>query len=389
MSSPAGTHAVPRKPVPAASEILESAVLSTAPSHTADVTEVQDRGVSTDGYQRAALPDELQNAAPPASETSSIQRPMATKSRIEKQPHSQKSTFPTRMFNIGGPWRLELWSTILTSAAFAAIVVVLAYYDAKLQTRWPYTSLTLNGLVALLVSIARASLLVGVTPAIRQGKWNRLVGIGQKGQRVLRARELCDFERFDDASRGAWGALQLLVRKSLHLASLGAITTIRLLGFDTFAQQILAIRFRDDVAPYQSGLPVVARSECYDPSHFITQTSDYPTVGDLKLKSDVYNGIMNQNQTQLPLTCSTGNCTWPVIPTVAVCGACVDLTANITEQCSDDCCNYTLPNGASLDGRISDIPLSELTARRNFFRLWSPFVLVPLSRTWTAPFLCS
>ncbi|EXJ55541.1 hypothetical protein A1O7_08469 [Cladophialophora yegresii CBS 114405] len=285
------------------------------------------------------------------------------------------------MFNIGGPWRLELWSTILAFTAFAAIVVVLAYYDAKLQMAWPYTSLTLNGLVALLASTARASLLVGVAAAISQGKWNWFVGSEQKGQRVLRERELGDFERFDDASRGAWGALQLLVLKPLHLASLGAATTVMLLGFDTFSQQIIAIRCRDDVAPYQSGLPVVPRSEYYDPSQFITMISDHTTVGDLKVKSAVYNGIMNQNQTQLPLTCSTGNCTWPLIPTVAVCGACIDLTSNITKQCSSDHCNYTLPIGASLDGRMTDIPLSEGPARRNFFSLWSPFTLPPLGRT--------
>ncbi|KIW64060.1 hypothetical protein PV04_09020 [Phialophora macrospora] len=382
MSSP---HTVPRKPVPSASVIPEGATLSPAPSRVPNGTEIQEEA-SPDGNQSATLPEGQQESSPSAPQASPTQPPVATESRMEKQPQSQKpkkSISLIRSFNIGGSWSLELWSTILAFAAFAAIVVVLAYYNAKPQTTWPYKSLTLNGLVALLASIARASLLVGVAAAISQGKWNWFVGTTREGQRVLHERELGDFERFDDASRGAWGALQLLVRKPLHLASLGAITTVLLLGFDTFAQQIIAIRFRDDVAPYQSGLPAVPRSEYYDPSHFITQTSDYSVVGDLQLKSAVYNGIMNQNQTQLPLTCSTGNCTWPIIPTVAVCGACVDLTSNITKQCSSDYCNYTLPNGASLDGRITDIPLSEVTARRTFFRLWSPFTLVPMSRAWT------
>lgn len=333
-----------------------------------------------------ALPPPVATAPTASSDASPTVPVPPGKNPAEKQSQShrhRKSRFLLGFVDIGGPWNLELWSILLAFAAFAAVVVVLAYYNGKLQTTWPYTSLTLNGLVALLASIARASLLVGVAAAVGQGKWNWFVGGTRQRQELLHSRELADLERFDDASRGAWGALQLLLRKPFHLASLGALITILLLGFDTFAQQIIAIRFRDDVAASQDSLPSVPRSEYYDPSHFITETSDYTTVGDLFLKSSVYNGIMNQNLTQLALTCSTGNCTWPVIPTVGVCGACVDLTPNITKQCTSDYCNYTLPNGASLDGQITQTPLSDTTARRNFFRLLSPLPQVPISWGWT------
>ena len=67
-----------------------------------------------------------------------------------------------------------------------------------------------------------------------------------------------------------------------------------------------------------------------------------------------YNGILNQNVESLPTSCPTGNCTWPLTPSMAICGACSASTYTIScfpGVCNSNCCsipscNYTLPSGA-------------------------------------------
>ena len=68
-----------------------------------------------------------------------------------------------------------------------------------------------------------------------------------------------------------------------------------------------------------------------------------------------YNGILNQNSESLPASCPTGNCTWPVTPSMAICGACSASTYTTScfpgvcnsNSCSISSCNYTLPSGVA------------------------------------------
>lgn len=57
-------------------------------------------------------------------------------------------------------------------------------------------------------------------------------------------------------------------------------------------------------------------------------------VNDLNTVAAEYNGIYNyQNITAPVAQCSTGNCTWPIVPSLAVCGSCMDLTASTSYTC--------------------------------------------------------
>ena len=42
--------------------------------------------------------------------------------------------------------------------------------------------------------------------------------------------------------------------------------------------------------------------------------------------------------------CPSGNCTWPITPSLAVCGACAAST--YTLACGNSFCNYTMPSGS-------------------------------------------
>jgi hypothetical protein len=61
------------------------------------------------------------------------------------------------------------------------------------------------------------------------------------------------------------------------------------------------------------------------------------------MKAAIYNGMLTENIPPLTASCPTGNCTWPVTPSVAVCGACSESTYE--RSCNVTNCNYILPSG--------------------------------------------
>ena len=98
-------------------------------------------------------------------------------------------------------WIYEVVCTITSIASFAAICGVLIVADNKSQARYIYSELTLNGLIALLTTLMRASMMVAVGAALGQQRWNWF---------ARQTRELRDLEVLDEASRGPWGSTKLL-----------------------------------------------------------------------------------------------------------------------------------------------------------------------------------
>ena len=101
----------------------------------------------------------------------------------------------------GGSWTVEIISFTIALLALAAIIGVLAHYNGKSMPSWP-TGITLNTLIALLTAIANAALASPLQQGLSQLKW-----ISFKRE----SRPLTDMEAFDDASRGIWGSIKLLV----------------------------------------------------------------------------------------------------------------------------------------------------------------------------------
>lgn len=61
------------------------------------------------------------------------------------------------------------------------------------------------------------------------------------------------------------------------------------------------------------------------------------------MKAAVYNAILTSNVDSPTPRCPTGNCTWPITPSVAVCGDCSPVTYQTT--CNPNICYYTMPSG--------------------------------------------
>ncbi|KAI0598980.1 hypothetical protein F4775DRAFT_591769 [Biscogniauxia sp. FL1348] len=127
----------------------------------------------------------------------------------------------------GTPPMTESWTL---EAAVGATLGVLARFNGRALPDWPY-DITLN---ALLVTVATA----GVGVALGQLKWVRF--------RERRAPP-ADMERFDEASRGTWGAVKLL--GTGRGGYLGAVVAIAALGLSPFAQQVVTYQTRTVETP--------------------------------------------------------------------------------------------------------------------------------------------
>jgi hypothetical protein len=136
----------------------------------------------------------------------------------------------------GFDWWWESGAVLVAIASASAIVGILIRIDGRSIASWPY-SIQPASLVAVFSSIAKSTLLVPVAVCLGQLKWSYFE----------KSRELAHMQVFDDASRGPWGALVLLwkTRGIAWLASIGALVTVLLMGFEPFSQQ--AIDFDEKV----------------------------------------------------------------------------------------------------------------------------------------------
>lgn len=107
-------------------------------------------------------------------------------------------------------WLPEVLWTLVSIACLIAIAVVLKLYDGQPLPNWPL-GITLNTLVAFLSTLCRAAFIVPVMEGLSQLKWNWF---------ATGDRSLADFQAFDDASRGPYGSLKLLLttrgRSAIH-----------------------------------------------------------------------------------------------------------------------------------------------------------------------------
>jgi len=136
-------------------------------------------------------------------------------------------------------WTFELICAILSIVCMVAIVIVLAIINGKRLDSW-HSTVRPNTVVSVIATASKSLLLLPVAECISQAKWLYYQS---------RPRPLYDLDVFESASRGPWGALQLLwtTKATALTASLGALITILALGLDPFAQQVITFESRDTV----------------------------------------------------------------------------------------------------------------------------------------------
>lgn len=73
---------------------------------------------------------------------------------------------------------------------------------------------------------------------------------------------------------------------------------------------------------------------------------------DVSTLAAIYKGIMSEAVDDVPISCATGNCTWPIVPTLGICGACIDMRDQLEFDCTgtsdSDSCYFSVPGGTNL-----------------------------------------
>ncbi|KAL5371752.1 hypothetical protein DPSP01_014032 [Paraphaeosphaeria sporulosa] len=235
--------------------------------------------------------------------------------------------------NVVKRWLLEIISWLLSALCMCAIIVILFFLQNKpVPKHWPL-NITLNAYIAILSRVASASLMLPVSEAIGQLKWSWFQG---------RSKKMWDFELFDNASRGPWGSLMLLVRtRGTTLAALGAAITIFVMAMDPFFQQVVRYPQVDVLQAQNSSIPRVIR---YEPPYarkwksgleILNQDRDiYAMVEKFFFDLGVPQvQVGNGTRAEIPLSCPTSNCTWEPYETLGVCSECTDVVDMLDFGC--------------------------------------------------------
>ncbi|KAI8717954.1 hypothetical protein NCS52_00872800 [Fusarium sp. LHS14.1] len=275
-------------------------------------------------------------------------------------------------------WWLELSALVLSLASLGALVALLYISDGQPVSTW--AGLSPSAIVSILAGTSKASLAFVISTCLSQGKWNwagRFVG------------PLIDFDRFDAASRGAWGSIRLLrsMIRHPHWASVGAFTVIVLLAYEPFIQAILTLKDvsvvldntnynqlsaieLDSNGPSETG-PVIGRSSILDFGYWDVQTSPgvrqipfrgpdgkemvftpedgLSTAEDMGLTASFWNGfssLVTPRNLWPAFSCASGNCSWAPFKSLAICSKCIDLSEHAVRTSG----NYTFPQQWGLPG---------------------------------------
>ena len=143
-----------------------------------------------------------------------------------------------------------------------------------------------------------------------------------------------------------------------HLASLGATITILSLALDVMFQQIIAYETRNSQT---GGFTTIKSTLLYDPD---VEGGIYSKVPDM-VRAASYTGLYfsgnfsNAFQASMlypQVECASGNCSYPIFDSLAVCNVCTNVTDDLQVFIDDPpetsrssvflgSANYTLPNG--------------------------------------------
>lgn len=199
-------------------------------------------------------------------------------------------------------WAPEVLFAVFSLSCLIAIAAVLTAFDGRRNPRLSF-GITLNSIISILSTAAKSSLMFGIASAIGQCKWDWF-------NDETRYHALRDIEHIDEASRGPLGALRLLFTPTRSsIASMGAIVTLLMLVVDPFVQQIL--RYQEEPNAVASEF---AWTERVLAPTFFSNNSDPPYYG--AINSALWNDDLSYER---QAHCPTGNCTYPVFPSMGLC----------------------------------------------------------------------
>ncbi|KAF3045733.1 hypothetical protein E8E11_007451 [Didymella keratinophila] len=289
--------------------------------------------------------------APPPAYTENIlpDRPQRKRERVAFRLDSWADWIWDTAANIlqprstGEGWTAETCSFVFAILSLLGLVVTLFLHQNKPLPQWPQL-ITINSIVSLFSLLMRAGVGLVLAEGISQCKW----------QWFRKPRKLKEMDRFDAASRSAWGSVGLLVHVKLErlscVVALGALITIwaALTGF--FLQQLMV--FHDCQQQDHSAIVRVSKTNNCRVSYWgaleLNYDPDPPMIA--AINSAMVQSVPDYTNV-FSSGCVSGNCTFPsdqgaALSTVAVdytCDAIAGRIQNITRP--DGMYNLSLPIG--------------------------------------------
>ncbi|KAI0096656.1 hypothetical protein GGR51DRAFT_26104 [Nemania sp. FL0031] len=134
-------------------------------------------------------------------------------------------------------WWWEIGSLVLALASLATLLGILAGYNGVALTNWTFF-LQPNAAISILTTTIKTAIMLSISMCFSQLKWHHFSST---------PRRLDDLQIIDDASRGPWGSLIILLRmRSRSFLVIGlSIATLVALTIEPTTQQLLTFPSRD------------------------------------------------------------------------------------------------------------------------------------------------
>lgn len=206
-------------------------------------------------------------------------------------------------------------------------MAVLATFDGQALPDLPL-GITLNTVLAFLVTLTKALFMLAVTESIGQLKWNLF---------HEQDRPLLDMQLYDDASRGIRGSILLLFRHRWRsLANVGTVVCILGIVTSPLTQQLIAYPTRLSPSSHPASVPAIQQ----------WNTSDlYWDASRAAIITAVANGALASVAdpiSHISPTCPTSNCTFPTFYSLGICTAVADVTSLLEVREIQDPAPYDL-----------------------------------------------
>jgi hypothetical protein len=256
-------------------------------------------------------------------------------------------------------WELSTWG--LGTVAMLSILLLLVLFNGRPVRDW-HSRITINTMISALSQAVVTTLLVSVSSCLGQTKW------------IWYQKEngLDDIDALDVASRGAYGSLLVLLkpRKTLlvlslcinwhliinlrHLAVLGSLITVLMLGFQPFVQQAVGANGEHF---QQLGLSAtISRATRYNTSSSDDIVYDsYTNPPYFKVSAMVKGFISPSLPSHVLGSCPSSKCTFEPYNSLAFCSTTKDISSTIIiSDCKEKPrCNFTTEE---LEGEFNFLP---------------------------------
>lgn len=221
---------------------------------------------------------------------------------------------PQKDLTLLGIWWQEVLACVLVVTGLVAIFATLIAVHDKPLPNLPFR-ISVNTLIAIFATVLKAAAAFVLAEGLSQEKWSWFA----------RPRRLHDFLTYDNASRGPWGAFQLLLRLRCRpiIASLGAIVIIAATLVDPLSQQL--VQFHDCTATLPQEAASLPRTRYFDEiGGRIGAAINAMSAGFI---GSLATGQFSNSPPLDPFVCTSGNCTFKAeYSTTGYCSECIDVS---------------------------------------------------------------